>query len=311
MNPQLEIDPDFLPSPVVLAFRAPHSVPMWQTLIGEWCDYMHAGGLSPQTIRVRRAQLNRAARHLPAPDAVTARDLVAYLANPSWQPETRRSTRAALTRFFAWRELIHDIPNPARVLPAVRVPRSLPRPTPDPVFAAALDAASHRDRLLILFAAHAGARRGEIARLAWTDFHHVPIGGDDVLVLRIVGKGGHVRDVPLSDQLAAELAAERARRNAGRFGSGWRYSLDPASPWLFPGQTGDHISPDRVGVVLSRALSGWNGHTLRHRFATRGYQATHDLRAVQEALGHTSLATTQRYVGVDALQLVELVRAAA
>ena len=40
---------------------------------------------------------------------------------------------------------------------------------------------------------------------------------------------------------------------------------------------------------------GWSAHKLRHRYATRGYAVTRNLRAVQVALGHASVATTQRY----------------
>lgn len=40
-------------------------------------------------------------------------------------------------------------------------------------------------------------------------------------------------------------------------------------------------------------------HTLRHRFATRAYRGTRNIRAVQELLGHSSIATTQIYTAVD------------
>jgi site-specific recombinase XerD len=57
-----------------------------------------------------------------------------------------------------------------------------------------------------------------------------------------------------------------------------------------------------------REVLGHNTHTLRHRFATKAYQGSHDLRAVQELLGHSSPQTTQRYtlVETDALNAAVL-----
>lgn len=93
------------------------------------------------------------------------------------------------------------------------------------------------------------------------------------------------------------------------FGSGHRYG-DPASPWIFPGRAGGAITPGAVGKVLSRRLGDYSGHTLRHRFATRAHEATKDMRAVQELLGHSSLVTTQRYVAVSSAVLRAAVDAA-
>jgi len=54
-----------------------------------------------------------------------------------------------------------------------------------------------------------------------------------------------------------------------------------------------------VGRIMSDALggprSGWTAHTLRHRFATRAYAGDRDILSVQQLLGHSSVATTQRY----------------
>jgi integrase/recombinase XerC len=70
----------------------------------------------------------------------------------------------------------------------------------------------------------------------------------------------------------------------------------PANGWLFPGDTDGHLSPQWVGQLVVRVLpDGWTTHPLRHRFSSRAYRGTRNLRAVQVLLGHQSIATTERY----------------
>jgi integrase len=102
----------------------------------------------------------------------------------------------------------------------------------------------------------------------------------DGRVLRIIGKGGKVRVVPLTTELASALTG--------------------AHGYVFPGKVGGHISPGRVGEILKAHLGEhWTGHTLRHRFATRAYAHTANMLAVRDLLGHSSVATTQRYTAID------------
>ncbi|WP_269928882.1 tyrosine-type recombinase/integrase [Kocuria massiliensis] len=60
----------------------------------------------------------------------------------------------------------------------------------------------------------------------------------------------------------------------------------------------------RISLLLG---SGYTEHQLRLRYVTAAYAATRDLRAVQELLGHADVSTTQTYMGVDEVQLVNAV----
>lgn len=75
--------------------------------------------------------------------------------------------------------------------------------------------------------------------------------------------------------------------------------------YYFPGRYGGHMHPQSVNKIITRK-TGWNPHSLRHAGATAAYLATGDLRAVQMLLGHSSIATTQRYlnIGIDSVRRV-------
>lgn len=259
-------------------------------MLTEYEAHCRAAGHRPRTIRLRLYWLHRAESQGITLATATRGDLTNWLANhPGWEPETRKSARAALRSFYTWAvdaELLTV--DPSVKLPAVKVPNGVPRPTPTEILRSALDGATDRDQLLIGCAAFAGMRRLEIATCEWTW-----IGWDGI---RIVGKGGRTRFVPLLPQLASALRAEATLRNRGQYGTGWRFGLNPASPYVFPGRNGGHISPDTVGATLARLLgSGWSGHTLRHRFATLAYAVDRDLLTVRDLLGHSSTDTTARY----------------
>lgn len=102
--------------------------------------------------------------------------------------------------------------------------------------------------------------------------------------------------IPISDDLATEI-----RRTAA------------ANGFLFPGQDNGHLSPHHVGKLVADALpGGWSMHKLRHRFATRAFRyGGRNILAVQQLLGHSSVATTQRYTAVDGDEIRTAAMAAA
>jgi integrase/recombinase XerC len=122
---------------------------------------------------------------------------------------------------------------------------------------------------------------------------HVPAAEGEPL--RIIGKGGKQRIVPLLGPVRQAIAHYLA--------------LCPAAPSrnrpLFIGARGGRLNARAVQLVIERLRGGLGlpthatPHALRHSFATHLLGAGADLRAIQELLGHSSLSTTQTYTSVD------------
>ena len=135
-----------------------------------------------------------------------------------------------------------------------------------------------RAQLIVLLMFELGLRCVEVARLTVADWDSC------AAELRLVGKGGHVRDGQVLDDLAAMLE----RRCAGRSG-------------LIVG-----VSAGRISVLVSRWMGqagikggrydGISDHELRHTAASNLLDGCGNVRLVQEFLGHASLATTERYL---------------
>ena len=121
-------------------------------------------------------------------------------------------------------------------------------------------------------------------------------------VLRITGKGGKERIVPV-------LPA--ARDAVSAYVAICPFPVEPDAP-LFRGVRGGALNPRAIQKAMEQARAALGlpatatPHALRHSFATHLLAAGGDLRAIQELLGHASLATTQTYTAVDSARLMEI-----
>ncbi len=238
-------------------------------------------------------------------------DLRAWLAEEA-AAGAGNSTRArhlsALRSFFRFLTRRYGIDNPApRLIATPRAKRPVPRAL-DTMQARAVtvetaglsDVAAWQARDVALFTLlyGCGLRIGEALAL---DVRDVPESQD--VSLRVLGKGGKERIVPVLPAVREALAAWLALHPAAQ----------PGSP-LFVGARGRRLDPAVAQRKLRafRRLHGLPEHTtphaLRHSFATHLLAGGADLRSIQDLLGHASLSTTQRYVAVDASRLLKVWR---
>lgn len=216
---------------------------------------------------------------------------------------------SAVRSFYRWLHEQHGIDAPA--VTAMRGPRvkpRLPRPVAPEAAKKLIEQAGElgqepwvaaRDMAVLTLLYGCGLRISEALSLGWSD---MPLGD----VLRMQGKGGKTRLVPVLPAARAAVEAYAAR---------CPYPAEAGKP-LFYGQKGGALGPRPIQKAMAhlRAQLGLppsaTPHALRHSFATHLLQAGGDLRSIQELLGHASLSTTQVYTGLDELRLMEVYRAA-
>lgn len=225
------------------------------------------------------------------------KDVQAYLFSRTPNARTRNNVRACLVAFG---EFLVD-QGWVETNAAVSLER-LPEPKPMPKaldaeqarrIIAATRTLSEQERALVLLFIYGGLRMSEARLLEW---NQVDEGCEWITVH---GKGGTDRTIHLYAEATVALKVMRA------------LGIDPR--YVFPStqRRGQPVSEawvrDLVHDVGAMAgIRGVHPHMLRHTFATLALESGTDVRYVQEALGHASLNTTQRYTRVRPSNLREL-----
>ena len=293
--------------------------PALTAALGAWLDHERAlKGAAVNTVKAYQSdvlgflgfltQHHGAAEGLGPLAQISISDMRSWMAHERGRGISARSLARALSAvktFYRWLSEREGF-EPAAVLSA-RAPKfkaKLPRPLAEDAARDMIDTVelqasapwvAARDAAVVTLLYGCGLRISEALGLR---------GGDAPLpqVLRITGKGGKERIVPVIEVARAAVAAYLRL---------CPFDLAPGAP-LFRGTRGGPLSPRLIQKVMeqSRLQLGLPAtatpHAMRHSFATHLMNAGGDMRAIQELLGHASLSTTQAYTAVDTARLMDV-----
>lgn len=311
--------------------KNPASAPLAELAASFLTDLEERRGASPHTVRSYRSDLADFLEYLdavsaddtaeaepaapPTADSVDIALLRSYLASLHERGLGRTTAArklAALRSFYRYLGRIGAVErDAARAVRAPKTPRRIPQRlelgeveellhAPDPA-----TARGKRDLAILELLYGTGVRVSELVGLDLTDLQR------NSRILRVLGKGGKERVVPFGEVAADALGdylSARGELAAAGSGAG-------ASEAVFLNARGGRLTDRSVRTIVRRYL-GEAGiahlagkatpHTLRHAFATHLLDRGADLRAIQELLGHASLATTQKYTQVSTARLFEV-----
>jgi integrase/recombinase XerD len=277
-------------------------------------------GLARNSLSAYRSDLGLLARWLRtqgrALDGAGVAELNGYLAHrmgqsrggkqPAFSARSQARFITVCRRYYGWlvRERMRG-DDPSAHLQMPRLGRSLPKTLSTQDVGRLLEAPSAedalglRDRAMLELMYASGLRVSELVKLR-SDELNLEHG-----VVRLVGKGGRERMVPMG---VPAIAAVQAWLRQGRPEFAGAQSGDA----VFLGRRGEAMTRQNFWLLIKRhALQAGiaaklSPHTLRHAFATHLLEHGADLRAVQTLLGHADLSTTQIYTHVARLRLKQL-----
>lgn len=246
----------------------------------EYRTHQQLKGLSPRTIEKTGKAIADFLSHAGTDlDAIGPADVEAFLSTRRLAARSRYWWLSALHTFYRWaiRNGYASL-DPTERIERPKLRQTLPRPIATADLAFALAGAPPVERAILSLMAFEGLRAQEVAGLFRDDVAEtlaIP------MLFAMRGKGDKPRAVPLHADTAAALAALPMPRT-GRIFDG--------RPWKI-----SHI----VNTFLHGLDIDASAHQLRHWYGTETYQLCHDLRMVQELMGHSSPTTTAIYTKLD------------
>lgn len=249
-----------------------------------------------------------------APEDLTEPLLAAYHRSLRADGLAASSCRVAMVhlriffRYLAANKVLQE--NPAALLVAGGIRRSIPETLSAEHVSRLLESIDPadipfgaRDRAMLEMLYGSGLRVSELVSLRADQIDW------EEMFLRITGKGGKTRYVPLGGVAADAL------RNYLREGRGKLTRPGCRTEVLFLSNRGGQLTRERIRqIIKARAAAAGlpenvYPHIMRHSFATHLLENGADLRVIQDMLGHSDLSTTQIYTHVEQKRLVNLHRA--
>jgi tyrosine recombinase XerC len=279
---------------------SPHTIRNYRSDLLQFRDYLRAGQADPEV-------------SIKSVDALRIRGFLSFL----YERERKKTSVArklaavrAFYKFLAREHLLAE--NPAATVSTPKLDRTLPRIMTEEELNAFLDRLAEvakdgdpimrRDRAIFELLYASGIRVSELVGLDLRSVNY----GEGMLLVR--GKGRKERIVPFGSKakqaLSDYLPVREKILQENRKGSSRQALLLNAR--------GDRLTARSVDRLIKKyvRLYGPNvkvsPHSLRHAFASHLLTEGADLRAIQEMLGHRSLATTQKYTQVSIKQLIDV-----
>jgi integrase/recombinase XerC len=280
----------------------------WQQAIDAFDQTLGEFGKSPHTRAAYRRDLQLLTEHGNAPELISAADLEAQMLQLK---DGGHSARSLARHLSAWRQFFEFLVeqgalavSPCIGIKAPRAGKRLPKALTVDEAMALLDTVEPdgderlalRDRAMFELLYSSGLRLSELTGLDLTALDR------QEALITVIGKGNKMRVVPVGEQALAAL-------------DDWlvcRAELARDCPALFVSRQGSRLTGRQVQKRLERwSLQAGLGqhvhpHRLRHAFASHLLQSSGDLRAIQELLGHSSLASTQVYTSLDYQHLAQV-----
>lgn len=261
---------------------------------------------SPNTIDAYRHDLHLLLNHLSGqgltPIDVKLNDLqrfAAWIHERGIGPKSQARILSGVRTFYHY--LVVDgylEVDPTELLESPHLPKHLPEYlTTEEVdrLEAAIDLTSaegHRNRAIIEVFFSCGLRVSELVELKLSNLFL------NERFMRVVGKGGKERLVPISQRAVGELELWFDDRRQMRIKPG-------EDDYVFLNRRGHHLTRTMILIMVKRLGEAagikktLSPHTLRHSFATALLRGGADLRVIQVLLGHADIATTEIYTHMD------------
>jgi integrase/recombinase XerD len=243
-------------------------------------------------------------------EAITSRDIAAFessLKSNDLAPASINRIMSAVRTFYKYQNREFGAVDPTTDISHNKSARRLPKALTVSEVTSLIDAAlregdiiSLRDHAMLELLYSSGARVSEVIGINLSDFAKSNLSGDEITTLKIRGKGGKERIVPLGKFAVAAIEnyLVRTRPDLAAKSGRKENSINGA---LFLNQKGSRISRQSAWqIVLTSAeragiSSKVSPHVFRHSYATHLLDGGADIRVVQELLGHASVTTTQIY----------------